>query len=155
LGTESNSAFQIHLKPQVMSLHITQGKREIISLFTKFLPLLFCCVFYSGKAQVNPENSISSQSSKKEIVIGFKTISLIEVTEIKNKISEKEGIEYKGFCEDQHCIALMVDALSYPEEKAITEFLLSVNPQFRIYYKESTFKELEAACGDREKLFTR
>jgi hypothetical protein len=91
-----------------------------------------------------------------EVVIGISNLQADGVEGLKKKFKLVAGITFEGYCENENCIAITVDRALHPDDKSITDIILEVNPDFKLYYKYGmSFSDLATLCPDKEKLFAK
>ncbi|MBC7862339.1 MAG: hypothetical protein IAF38_05140 [Bacteroidia bacterium] len=117
-----------------------------------FTLLAFAGIILLSSFSVSKKNPLTNNE---EVVIAISNMNSDDLALIKKKFTFFAGVTYKGFCEDQKVIALRVDRTIVPDNKSITDALLSIKENFKLNFKTATFDELQDLCLDKEKLFTR
>lgn len=111
-----------------------------------FLSLLFFLTFFSFQ--------IFAQTIENEIVLASEKFTIDNIQEIKQLLSSKEGLLYKGYCEEHHLLLIQLEVEKFDIKKVIEIVQEVVSPQ-SILIKEGGFDAVYKVCLDRDKMHLR
>lgn len=92
-----------------------------------------------------------AQNNENEVVLASEKFTIQNIQEIKQLLQTKEGLIYKGFCEEHKVILFQINNNSY-NIKNIIELINTIIPENSIYIKEGGFDSVYKICDDKEKL---
>jgi hypothetical protein len=94
---------------------------------------------------------IFAQENENEIVLASKKLDIENVQQIKKIIRTKEGIVYKGYCEEHQVILFLIDNEKC-SIKTLIELINQVIPEQSILIKQGGFEAAYKVCSDKDKM---
>lgn len=94
---------------------------------------------------------IFAQSNENEIVIASEKFNIQNIQEIKANLLSKPGLRYKGYCEDQKVILILIEDFQY-NPKSVIEVISSTILENSLLIKEGGFEAAYLVCSDKEKM---
>lgn len=94
---------------------------------------------------------IFAQSNENEIVLASDKFDINNIQEIKLNLLSKPGLTYKGYCEDQKVILVLIEDFQY-NLKSVIEVILSTVEENSLLIKEGGFEAAYKVCSDKEKM---
>jgi hypothetical protein len=94
-----------------------------------------------------------AQSNENEIVIASEKFTIQTIQEIKQLLQSKEGLTYKGFCEEHKVLLILIENNQY-SVKHIIEIIQNLISN-DIFIKEGGFDAVRKVCSDYEKIHLR
>jgi hypothetical protein len=90
-----------------------------------------------------------------EVIIGIPNLKADQFNSVKSALKIMNGVIWSGYCEDQYCVFLLVDRAIQTDNKNITDVILDVNKNFKLYFKTASFDLMLNNCRDKEKALAR
>ncbi|MFN4234673.1 MAG: hypothetical protein ACK4IK_07695 [Bacteroidia bacterium] len=94
---------------------------------------------------------IFAQTIENEVVLASEKFNIQNIQEIKQLLQTKEGLIYKGFCEEHKVILVLIEGNKF-NYKTVIEIVNEVIPSNSILNKEGGFEAAYKVCSDKEKM---
>lgn len=94
---------------------------------------------------------IFAQSNENEIVIASEKFNIQNIQEIKANLLSKPGLTYKGYCEDQKVILILIEDFQY-NLKSVLEAISTIVAENSLLIKEGGFDAAYKVCNDKDKM---
>jgi hypothetical protein len=124
----------------------------------KIFSLLLLCIFFSqGFSQEEKQGTINGNPPVyTEVVIGISNLrTQIQLTNLKTSLSSLNGVTWAGYCDDQHYVMIKVNRFIQADNKNITNAILALNKEYKIYFKITGFVQALNACLDKGKALSK
>ena|ERR1035437_1822267 len=122
-------------------------------LFVYVCFILPFCGFAQQDAKATPINSTPILLT--QVAIGIPNLKTEQFNLVKSSLKAIKGVTWTGYCEDQYYVFLLVDRFIQKDDKNITDVLLDINKNFKLYFKTASFDLLLNNCRDKEKAMSR
>jgi len=125
-------------------------------LIKTLIPFIFICLLhFSANSQNEKLSSPSPAPLFSEVSIGIPNLKPEQYEAVKASVSAIGGVKWAGFCEDQQYVFLFVNRKEVPDNETISNAILTVNSDLKLYYKSASINLLLNNCRDKEKAMTR
>ncbi|HXB40773.1 MAG TPA: hypothetical protein VNZ49_09540 [Bacteroidia bacterium] len=120
---------------------------------THLLLLLLCFFFQQGFTQQEKLGQNNGNiPTTDEVVIGIPNLrTQTQLTNLKTSLSGLNGVTWSGYCDDQHYVLIKVNRFIQADNKNITDAILALNKEYKIYYKITSFAQALNVCMDKDK----